>query len=105
MFRAHNIQFRVAVDPVVSVVLSLCRRFRRVWDLAVAFDNAQRRRHPTGRAQREDGRGGYARVLVRVDTGLSDSPGTRFVCLQIPVRFVERLPDTVEVWMAVWHPA
>jgi hypothetical protein len=95
--RATSVSTTKVIDPVLGVLRLHREGFRRVRDFAVILDHAERRRHAGGRTKRDDGRRGNARVVERIDARLCDGSGTRGMRLEIPVRFVQRLPDAAQV--------
>ena len=104
--RARNagqiaLQLRIAVDPMVCVLLLDLRRLRLVRDRPVAFDDAHRSGHATRCAERKHGRRCHARVRIWIDAFLGDRTRSRLMGLEVPMSFVERLPDAVEIRLAV----
>ena len=102
--RQIALQFRIAVDPVLAVLLSHGSGFGLVRNLTVAFHDPDRSRHSGGGSQREHGRSRHLRVRVRVHTLLRHRSRARLVRLQVPVRFVQRLPDAAEIRFPVGGP-
>ncbi len=101
--RQETIDLRIAVQPVVEVLLLPLRRPRLVRDL-VAVHHAEVRGHPADRAQRHDWRGQNLHVIivrpVRVHPGLSHHR-TCGMGEQIPVGAVVSLPDSTEIGFPV----
>ena len=95
--RQEALDFRIAVQPVVEVLLLPLRRPRLVRDL-VALDHAEVGGYPADRAQRNDRRRQHRHVLVHAGLG---HHRTRGVGLEVPVRAVVGLPDAAEVGLPV----
>ena len=64
------LQLRIAIDPVLGVLLPHGQRFRLVGNPAVALHHAERGRHAGSRAERER-REPPARACIRTDTRLA----------------------------------
>jgi hypothetical protein len=95
--RQVTFQFRIAVNPVIGVLLLDRQRFGCVRDLTVALHDTKRSGHAPDGAERNDGGRGHPRVLIRIDARLRHGARARLVGLQVPVRFVIGLPDSAEV--------
>ena len=85
-------------QPVLLVLLLLCERLGPVRNLPL--DHADTRRHGANGAQRQD-RGRRDRP---VRAGAQGHGGPRRVQLDVVVGLVERLPDAVQVGMAIGQP-
>src|SRR5207244_2645524 len=96
-----TLQFRIAVNPMFGIFLLDCRGFRCVGDLTIALHHAERSGNATSRTERKHRRRGHLGVRVGIHALLHHCSRTRFVRLQVPVRFVVGLPDTAEVGLAV----
>src|SRR4029079_17777771 len=94
-------ELRVAVNPVLGILIPDFLGFRHVRNLTIALHDTSRSRDSSRRAEREHGRGWYAGVGIGIYALLRHRSRARVVRLQIPIGFVERLPDAAEVWLAV----
>ena len=98
--RQVTLQLRVAVNPVLSILLLDQQGFWLVGDLSVALHDAERSGYRARGTEREDRRCRHPRVVIRINARLCDGGGKRRMRLQIPVRFVIGLPDAAEVRLA-----
>ena len=94
--RLEALQFRIAIDPVLFVLLLSGGRPRLVWNL-VALNHPKASRNPAERTQREHG--------SRENHGVGEQPGLgnhgmRLMGQKVPVGGVVGFPNPVEVGFA-----
>jgi hypothetical protein len=94
-------EFRVAVDPVLRILLLDRQGLGLVGELPVALHDPERSGDAARGAQRKNRRGGHPRIVIGVNALLGDRAGTRGMSLQVPVGFVVGLPDAAEVGLAL----